>query len=400
MGLALLPTRPRFVLRCYPPLGVGNRLTTNELSDVDLEGLTFGSSLSGGIGGFDTLTATFTYPYAPREGVYPPRERQWWHTLFPSFGHVELWVDGARVWEGRRIQVSKDRGFVTGITARGYAYVALDDAVFRHDPADTTGITSLAVVQAVLSQAAPAIPAATGPRVMDPGIGHTLGQFDQKPPSQIINQLAQEGGAGDDSWDFVVGLDRVPTFAPRLPPSLPDYHIAWGPAVTTYLEDDTDVYGAVTVQYTDLTSNASALTPTFADSSFPQRNAGFLRGTIISASGSMSAGSAAQFAKTYLATHAYSRVSAKLQYAAGEGPEIAVGGVPQYPWLVSAGEWVQIGAELPQIIIRAQYDAGSAQLDIDLGLPLPYGLAELVHAFRIADQHYINGTAPLTGASR
>jgi hypothetical protein len=398
MALALLPTRPRFVLRCYPPLGTGARLTTHELSDGDIDGLSFGSSLSGGIGGFDTLTVTFAYPYAPREGVYPARGRQWWHALFPSFGHVELWVDGARVWEGRRIQVSKDRGFVTGITARGYAYVALDDAVFTST--STTGVTSLGILQAVLAAAAPAIAQATGPRVFDPGIGHTLAEFTLKMPSQIVNQLAQEGGAGDDAWDFVVGLDRIPSFTPRLPPSLPDYHIGWGPAITTYLEDDSDVYGAVTVQYTDLTSGASAVTPTFIDNTFGQRYRGFLRGAVVNASGSLSAASAAQFARTYLGTHGYSRVSAKLQYTGGEGPEQAVGGASQYPWLVSAGEWVQIGEELPSIIIRAQYDAGSAQLDLDLGLPLPYGLAELVHAFRIADQHYVNGTSPLTGASR
>ena len=82
--------------------------------------------------------------------------------------------------------------------------------------------------------------------------------------------------------------------------------------------------------------------------------------------GQLTATGAAALRDAYQALHAGPEISCTLTRDEGRGIELAGGGeLP--PYVVRAGQWVQVGMSPPLIVIKTEYDANNRRLTATLG---------------------------------
>lgn len=332
----------------------------------------------------------------------------------PPRAHVELYAGtGALMFAGAVMTLNKNSsGQADGFIAQGYGLVAVNDDYITST--EITPKTSGVILAEALGDAAPLLN--IGPNFVDPGVYHLKSEFHGLAPADIINQIIREGGAvysgivsnaggasGDVSngvWDFLVYENRTVIFQPRVAPADIDYLIGFDDRVQ-WVEDYNKLVGQVGIRFTNLDGNgATALTPRFPAINDPLYLAfisqfGFMRAAVLEG-GRLRSQSAGIFAQNFIAARSQPSYAVRISRAQQQGMERG-GYVDMPPYLVRAGQWVQIGDQQPLPIVQTTYDAFSEVALYDCGDALPHGLVDN-RAVHRAVAHLVRGTNPTTGA--
>lgn len=372
--------RVPFTLAIYEPLPGRARLDTIQL-DPQLTGIRWSNALPGGFAALDITSSdasTLVRPYMARELASRPLAR------------VVLTAGGACVWEGRLTQPHRPAGKMSVLHADGYGISAMADSFVRST--DTSASTSGACLAAALGLAAPVLRVGPRDRWVDPGIPHTLAEFDGMYPADIVSQLISEGGAGGETWDWWVYEDRIVNFVPRVLYTQPRYRVDIDPSYDPQ-DDYTGLYGSITLRYTDAATNAQASVTAGDEQAFLD-NFGFIRRGVLPGA-TLTAASAAATAATLAATASRPVTSATLTRAGARGLQLAAGGeVPAY--LARSGEWLAAGSETPMILVRVEHDATAESTVIELGAPSP-GIPQTLQELRRRVSVLSGGRHPRTG---
>lgn len=376
----------KLTLNLYQPLpNVGALDTADTLVvDTDVTQLQYTTALPGG---FQALSIGLRDRRRPQFS-YLPRDigRR-------GFAHLVLTAGSATVWEGRVMQQRLIGGEVRGLTAKGYGLTATTDNWYGSSGG--SGTTAGTVLLDVLRQAAGLLH--VGSDFNDSGIAHVPADFDGMAPNQVIDQLSKEGGGGSSNalMDWAVWENRTASFMPRLATPQPTYVIPWeGPPDTVEQDEDYDpVYGSVSVRYTPsggtVTTTAAKVNPDFLGLY------GVSRSQLVQGS-TLSAAAATQLRDTIATLAAAPALATTITRTRGRGME-RPGGAEQAPWLVRAGEWVQIGAEPPLIITQTSFDANAKTLRLTAQSAPKRYLNQILQLLSIA-AHTLNRTNAISGA--
>lgn len=320
------------------------------------------------------------WPWLAREQIIRP------------FGHVQLLMGAsATLFEGRTMRIRRLSGEVREYEAQGYAFTATKDNYYN---TGGTGTTSGTVLSSILALAAPLL--MIGPNWADPGVAHAASEFQYKTPAQVIDQIQKEGGnlstnpRLDASYDFVVWENRVASLLARIPPATPTYHIPFDETVD-WTEEYEEVYGTTSTNYSGLLT-ANVTDTTFADRFGLTRSAIYQAGTGITAVG------ATQFNNTKLSAVSTAKIATKVTRTFARGMEL-YGGGERPAWLVRAGEWVQVGSEKLQPIIRTECDLFANTLTLELGAGAPPSWTNVLAGVRLAARYFANKQSPVSGGT-
>ena len=414
-----------FLLRICKPLNPSNPVlvpTAYLDIDPDITSLQWTTTNPGGYGALNVgMQASLT------DSAGPDYVRLQTPVHLPPRAHVELYAGSTKVFEGAVMVLNKNSsGQADGFIAEGYGTVGTNDDYIE----STEGVfkTSGTILREVLTQYAPLInfgPSWNNP-LNDPGTLHQKAEFNALFPADVIDRILREGGtaiagqtsnaggaSGDTSngvWDWLVYENRLCTFQPRIPPAGTaldpiDYHIPFDDRITAWVEDYHKLVGQVGIRYSNLDAggNSTALTPRYPACGTPLytlfgNTYGFHRSAVIEG-GKMHARSAITYATNFIALRAQPSYAVRIIRAQQQGME-RQGMVDMPPYLVRAGEWVQVGDANDNIvlpIVTTAYDAYSEVLQLDMGDALPHGLNDNRTLHRIA-AHVLRGTNPTTGA--
>lgn len=339
-------------------------------------------------GGFNTLQAGWTdVGGGPRMWLPEPVNAR-------LFSHVELRAGFHVLFQGQVMLRQRPGGFVTGIQAEGYGVSALADDAY--ESTDTTSRTSGACLLIILGQCAPLIRVpGDALHFVDPGVtGHTLADFTDMTPADVVNRLVREGGSGNAPWDWAVWEDQTAFFLPRMVPDVATYQVPWdAEQVQQWDEDAHQMYGSVFMKYTPPGGSASYTTTT-STSAFTVNYNRYRR--ILLKGATMPATSAQQFQETYRVKYAQPVVAAKL-LVSDDFPLRTPGGQAVPTAFARAGEWVQVGDADPQIVIQTDYDAFQGTNTLTLGAYPRDWFNALTEAQAVATS-VVQQVNPVTGA--
>lgn len=280
------------------------------------------------------------------------------------FAHVIILAGTVPVWAGRVMQRTRPAGQTRGFTAVGYGLTGTNDDYYPSASAVST--TSGVILTEVIQSSAPLLSVGNADQFVDPGVAHTRGEFNGMYPSEVIDQLTQEGGAQNVPWDYWVDLNRVVHFKPRMAPDQPDYRIPFDDDVD-WDEDYTNVYGSAAVNYA--LNGTDSTSPVATTAGFPDRYGGVQRTALVRGD-ELTAVGAAQFRDTWLLTHFDPQIAATVRRRLDRGLERFNGGeIPAH--LILQGQWIQVGDETPQIIVGSTFDGLTGDCTIELNQPDP-----------------------------
>lgn len=280
------------------------------------------------------------------------------------FAHVEVRLGGSVLWEGQIVGDELVGGEPVGFQGEGYgASTANADTTLIFSSADP--VAAAEMLSAVLAQGQPYLRLA--PWSEDPGITHVPVEFHDLTPGEAIDKIVTAGGeAPYYLWDFVAWEGRQAALVPRREPSAPEWRMPLDERVRT-VRDFRQLYGEVSAEYTPV-GGGDATRPTLpaADSSFRDRY-GRHRRTVIRG-GEMTESGALAWQQTTLTRLRLplEQTTLTIPFGSGLGLERVGGGVSA-PWLVRAGQWVQLGRSAPQIITGTSCDFRSQTLTVTLG---------------------------------
>jgi hypothetical protein len=297
----------------------------------------------------------------PRKGMIPEPLAE-----LRGFAHVEIRAGGTGhlLHEGRVVEISRGPwGDPDGFVSHGYGASAFSDHVFRTDD-EATEMTSRDIILRIMGEVAPMLEPAPSDQFSDPGVIHTLAEFDGMRLSEVVDQLAKEGGMDPVVWDFAVWEGLRLHMTPRVPPETPEYVVVPGDAsIGGWRETFLDAFGQVTVRYDDHDENPREFA-TNPDLSF-EGEFGVWRTTFIEG-GVLSDRGARQFARTWAGVHR--RSQHRMSITAPHSGLRRVHGGSTPPHLVRAGQWIRVPKQdLPLIITRTTYDAQAQAAAIELG---------------------------------
>lgn len=400
-----------FTIDVYEPLAPPYT-TLTPLSHIDLNpqitSLTVATSNPGGYGDLEVGMQAYMNDQGPEfMGLPQPID------LVP-YAHVVVRAGQHRAFEGRVMGADRNNaGLYSGFYAQGYGLAAIADQYIISS--EISKKRSGVIVQEAIRDAAPLLvfnPAT----FVDPGVYHSKSEYTALYPQDIINAIIREGGqifagitttagglganAAAGAWDWLVYEDRVIQFTPRLPPAgTPADPVDWWlpfDSRVQWHEDYMPLVGSVQVRYQSLDAAGSAevITPAAIDPTF-ERRFKLMRSAMIEG-GPMAKAAAETFASTYLANMNDIAVSVQVTLAQQQSVQKPPGGDLLPPWMVRAGDWLQIGGEPPLPVIHTQYDAFSEVLTIECGQPLPRG-SHLVRTLSRVANHIVRKTNPVTG---
>jgi hypothetical protein len=341
-----------FHLQISGPLPKGGRSDLTSI-DADITSLRWSSSWPGGFNG-----AVIGYARVVENKYFAslaaPQD-------IKGFGDIKILAGSHTVFEGRVMLRDRDpSGLVKSCTASGYGLSATKDNWYYNKDAElvTTGV----LLRSVVSTAAPLLRIGTSSQFVDTGVYYAWAEANGKQPAQFLDQICKAGDSAGNPVDYGVWEKRTLWLRSRVPPKnattkkwAPKYRIPHDDTVDLQ-ENFEETVGTVSVQYTPPGGTGDA-TSTATDSTFKARYGGLMRGLLIPNSVQNST-AAANLRDTYLARHKEPIVSARVTRSGGRGLELATGGEAA-PWLVRAGEYVQIGNERPLVITSADFDANS-----------------------------------------
>lgn len=349
---------PDFRIRLFRPAPSDTPLDDLWI-DPKVTSLVFGTGLPGGFTSCEIGLPTEKQP----SGVLPRRVQ-----IMPH-ARLQVWHGAALLFEGRVMGGYGPFGMF-GFRAIGYGLTALNDDYY--ESTDTTLMTTLGVLRGVLAQSAPLIQLGGSQEAVDPQIDHAPAEMTLRPPSAIIEQLTSEGGVGDLGnvvYDATVWGRRVMRYLPRSAPATPDYIIPYdGQPYIDWVESYDNMYSEANVRYT--LNNAELETGRSSTDGFYAEYE-FTRAQLLSV-GDMTASGAATYLSTWLAMHAAPERSIVVMRNSTRGLERGDGS-QRAPYLVRAGEWVQIALGMPDDpllpIVATTYDAFTGEGTFELGMP-------------------------------
>lgn len=300
--------------------------------------------------------------------------------------------DGPVTFNGRVLRIDRTGNWPAGCTASGYGFTGLNDYVniAGSGPGGTSGTVLTGILNAggVVRAAPPAY-------FIDPGVAHGNADYKYYSTSQIIDQIEKEGGfqgtqaGGSALWDHFVYEAQLLQFVPRVPPVNTIFKVPNDSRVR-WTDDYTDAVSHVYVRFTPPAVGGAAtptpivigpvVSPTFL-SKF-----GITRQILIEGGTLASSAAATQFANTYLALHQDSYVTCTISRDAGDGLDSAIGGALP-PYLIRAGQWVQVGENAPLICTQTTYDGVKGTLQVTLNsqpLDLLSRIRDLIRLSRYA----------------
>lgn len=368
---------------------VGSPHTPHPLTLLDLspwvEGLTFSSVASGG---FEAATITLgSLDGGPRAERRTPTSLR--GTLVAPFGHVEIRAQGALVWEGRAMRFTRTAGEVRQIVCAGYGPSALTDGIL--------GATSNAAATpyGMLVLTTETIPTFAQSDVDGPTdkTSVTPGAYNNATPFQVLDGMCQAGITGTTTqlWWFC-WEGRHLFISEKKPPAVPDYRLADDERLTVQ-EDYTGAYSTVTITYTDSSNATQEAIPPATNSDFVW-DYGIYRAARKDI-GTCTTDYATQFQTVDLALHAAPSYQATVTRTLAEGMDLVPGGI-RPPYLVRAGEWVQLGS-IPsyQPVVRAEYDAEKGTGTFEIGGP-SYTIESLLASMRYHLQYQQTRIHPIS----
>ena len=418
---------PQFSLRCYEPIVPGKAARRTDFIALDprVTSLVYSHQLPGGC---NALKVGLAVAESHNDVVMYRSASLKRPIALPDLGHVELLLGGTIVWAGRQTRFEWSGPNITGFEAQGYGVSGTaDDLYLSQDSRQTTGG---ALLRRVLNLAAPLLTVPpnglTNSRSFaDPGVVHRWDEFNEQAPFQVVEQLAKEGGAFNQPFDWTVypaGIGGQPSpgplmfsFVPRIAPGLAggvqpqvDYRPPWDDTVSM-VSDSSQCYGTFRTRYTDIDSNQSKVYE-YTEPTFAERFGGLYRRKLLQGS-NLSTQGAVAFTQSYASVYAYPIWTGTIAREAERGIEQYPSGIPLPCAYVRAGQWVQIGTRTqpkstlppaphevpPLIIVRCEYDATSGRATIELNQPAP-GIEEMLQGLRKSSQHQAALTNPTTGA--
>lgn len=387
-----------FFLRFYQPLPpvVPYDLETLRSDGIALDvrrtSLQWATQLPGGWG---QMTAGFDAEFA----IEGEMRRVGWldrSVECPPQGYIVVSTpSGGVVYAGRRNKPSYDAGRFRSVEAHGLGTDALDDSPLLTFP--NISSTSAGVLRYMLGTLQPPMPVGNINQFQDPGVPHSLYEFSDRTPAEVVSQLTKEGGAQNNLFDFTVYGSRVANFVPRIAPSQPDYWLPYD-NTTHRTEDDAQLYSTVKVTYTTPTVNGVAGVATSITQTNPMFYAtyGFVRGKVVPG-GTLTDEGAAQFAATWLQLHGQPWISITVTRDATRGLELYAGAAQRPSYYARAGEWASVGNEGPFVVIKTQYTAHTDTFTMDIGQPQG-GFLQAMSLITESSTALRRDTSPNTGA--
>lgn len=269
----------------------------------------------------------------------------------PDQAHVTVRYGGSTVYEG--VLVRPLPGY-TGFEALGYGQWAPRYGVIGQggDAEITSGI--------VVAEAIAVTPWLVAGEIRDPGVRHVWSDVQDRKASDVISQMADEGGdIGSERvpWIFTVYEDRLARFVPMMPADLPELTLGYDAATMDIGWDYESRIDAVRIVYQDRTGTRRIA---------PERgwftHAGvdsaslYLRREQLTASAD-SADVAAAVALTHLHRHSGVRVSGSLSF----------GGWQQLS--LRYGDTASIEGYGANVLTQTQVDLFTGQTQATLGEP-------------------------------
>jgi hypothetical protein len=278
--------------------------------DTAVSNCTWSTSI---FGGFNTATITLIANYR--------------HQI-PVGAHIEIFWDGELVFEGMRRRPTLLGRDVRSLDVVGYATALGDASVFRAKAfvGEQIYTANVCLAQAMAMQPLLSV----GPVWGAPAVQHALSVFNGQNLWQIAQRLYNETG-----YDWAVWEQRRASFTQRVAPALADYLIAEDD-ITSWQEDDSNIWTRVSAAYTDITSGQATETEMYVNKA--AEAAGSPPREIQLSVGTTDAAGAETQAQTYLAQHANPAVSTYVgPYPMLKRPSGYTPG--QY---VRAGQWCEL----------------------------------------------------------
>lgn len=365
----------RLTLQVFTPLGsVNPQQLDSVVFDTEQTSLEISTDIASGfavcsvgvppIGG-----SRFNPPYLPQRV-----------TELTNRAHVVIKAGSATVFEGQVLKEKRVRGEPVGFTASGYAS-ALKERFFSS--ADTTPSTSGAALQTIIQSLYPFLRIGNSHQYQDPGVTHSLSEFDGMRASQVADQIGHEGGTDGNVWDVRIWDNQTVHLLPRLKPAVPDFVVPY-----RMIDDETIDYEAYITRNSVTYDNAGTTTTTSSKVNAADEDTLNRIIDIVIDGGKLTSAAAAQFRDTYHAYYnqALKAVSLTLNMRTPQLGRIVERGLPLYlggerpAWLVRAGEWIQPGDDSDWLYITGtDYSNESGQLRVTAGT---YRGADMPDAYR------------------
>lgn len=169
--------------------------------------------------------------------------------FWQPFAHVTVTVNGVVVWEGRVNPPRYEGRWITGFSASGYGFAALEDQPYFST--DTTEVTSGSLLEAAIADAAPAV--VYGPSD-DPAGTDVAARYDRMTVKAMLEVMVAKGTAEGKPLDWFVWPRQPGHVTPHLvlrdgtPPAVASYHV--GADDVSREPRDGDLWGRVWVAYT------------------------------------------------------------------------------------------------------------------------------------------------------
>jgi hypothetical protein len=281
--------------------------------------------------------------------------------------HVQVYAGQRLVYEGRlsrRVRVGG--GGIVGLTAQGYGTWGLTDRFYPNDT-DVECLTDNALRDAVAQ-----VDAVKMIWCDAPTIRRYYADFGRMTIDQIVNKIISDGSPAGD-YDFYIYENRDAFFLPRDVPSFPDYAIPFDNTVI-WEDDYTSYYSGAAITYSDEDGIERISPVTYRPD--VESEIGITRTALLNASDGDTPTSAQGYRDSYLEFNARNFTAARIERKDFSGLNV-YGGGEVAGYFVRSGQWVQVGDEEPQIVVRTSFDFKSGNSSYDL-------VGTLKHDFRTA----------------
>lgn len=388
-GLVTAPVirrRPVLMLAISAPAGSGRDERLDISLDPTIVSAIVGSTMPGGFSelslGLDPRKPLFGP--MPMTSVPDPQE-------FRAFNDVEMSLGGHLMFRGRIVAPSLVDGVINGLSALGYGFSATRDQYYSSS--SSSSVTTGTILASILSDAAPLLSQATGERWTDPGVLHAREEFDTMYLSGVLDQVHREGDVQGNLVDWAVWDLPYLELGARQQPSTPDYVMDFDERVTAWNKNHADIRTGIAVQYTDFTTG-TVTTTSIAESSAALARWEVSRTQVLKG-GTLTQTAAEALRDTALEQLQWPELRGRITLP-WDSVIYRPYGAPVSPYLIRAGEWLQVGEEESELILTCRHDITEEKTLLSLGTGSG-DLGSVIAALQRDTQKRNEGLNPVTG---
>lgn len=348
--------RPRIDLQLTAPLPIGTPLADYLFPGSPQVAASFTTQLNGGFG-------RLNFGVDDYDSRLPPSMRENPVLTEPvatmPMAHTVLLIDGVVAFEGRLGTDYDLDGVMDSGKAFGYGPEATRDGFSRKSMGGDDMPASV-LMRRVLAEAevATLLRMDSGDGWVAPDTAYSGREAWMTHPWNLLEMLSEGAPV---AW--VVYEDQVLQLISTEPPDLPKYHVKSGVRrERSYLE----MYTHVAI---DVGSDDRPIIRELSSKRLTPADIGIKRSMPLSSS-SESVTARFQTAKKWLEGHDRPLIGSTITRVDWRGLELYGGGVGP-PWMVRAGEWVQVATGDLHQITHTAFDAWRGSLEVTLGPPLP-----------------------------